>query len=68
MQQPDDPRTQTYQGECPICGYVLDGHQCNMICPNCGYREDCSDTFRTGPVEPPPEDQAPNPSPPNEPQ
>ncbi len=57
MQQPDDPRMTTYQVECPICGYILDGYQCNLVCPNCGYREDCSDAFRSGPVEPPAEER-----------
>jgi hypothetical protein len=36
--QPQDP--------CPICGAPLFGVHCKLICPNCGYREDCSDLFR----------------------
>lgn len=34
---------------CPICGGALTGVHCKMICANCGYREDCSDIFRTDP-------------------
>ncbi|MFH1748833.1 MAG: hypothetical protein ABIG44_17505 [Planctomycetota bacterium] len=30
---------------CPLCGAVLDCVHCELICPNCGYREDCSDIF-----------------------
>jgi ribosomal protein L40E len=30
---------------CPICGAVLIGVHCKLICENCGYREDCSDLF-----------------------
>jgi hypothetical protein len=32
---------------CPICGTALYGVHCKLNCPNCGYREDCSDLFRT---------------------
>ncbi len=38
---------------CPLCGYVMEGYQCKLVCPNCGYREDCSDTFLAGPREAP---------------
>jgi XTP/dITP diphosphohydrolase len=28
---------------CPRCGLELDAWHCRMICPGCGYQEDCSD-------------------------
>lgn len=31
---------------CLFCGAVTFGVHCKVICPNCGYREDCSDLFR----------------------
>lgn len=34
---------EAYQGECEICGYGMYGLHCKIICPNCGYRRDCSD-------------------------
>lgn len=30
---------------CPLCETTLYGTHCKLICPNCGYREDCSDLF-----------------------
>lgn len=30
---------------CPICGSMMVGLHCKLICENCGYREDCSDLF-----------------------
>lgn len=29
--------------ECEICGAEMYGLHCKLICPNCGYRRDCSD-------------------------
>lgn len=43
--------------ECPLCGHRMEGYQCKLTCPNCGYREDCSDTFTAGPIEAPEEEQ-----------
>ena len=34
---------------CVICGAEMYGAQCKLICPNCGYSEDCSDLFPLGP-------------------
>jgi XTP/dITP diphosphohydrolase len=28
---------------CPRCGLELDAWHCRMLCPGCGYQEDCSD-------------------------
>ena len=28
---------------CEVCGTEMFGLQCKLICPNCGYRRDCSD-------------------------
>lgn len=30
---------------CPICETRLFGAHCKLLCPNCGYREVCSDLF-----------------------
>lgn len=30
---------------CPICFSMMFGAHCKMVCPNCGYKEDCSDLF-----------------------
>lgn len=29
--------------ECELCGAEMYGLHCKLICPNCGYRRDCSD-------------------------
>lgn len=29
--------------ECEFCGTEMYGLHCKLICPNCGYRRDCSD-------------------------
>jgi hypothetical protein len=29
--------------ECEKCGTEMFGLHCKLICPNCGYRRDCSD-------------------------
>ena len=56
IQRNDEPLPLS-QTECLVCGYVMEGHQCNLVCPNCGYREDCSDAFRAGPMEQPAEER-----------
>jgi len=30
---------------CLFCQTPMTGVHCKQICPNCGYREDCSDLF-----------------------
>jgi hypothetical protein len=30
---------------CPLCGEPLLDRHCNLMCPNCGYTEDCSELF-----------------------
>jgi uncharacterized Zn finger protein (UPF0148 family) len=45
--------------ECPLCSRAMDSHHCSLVCPNCGYREDCSDVFRSGPIENAPEERQP---------
>lgn len=30
---------------CPLCGAAMYGVHCKLVCPHCGYREDCSDLF-----------------------
>ena len=29
--------------ECELCGSGMFGLHCKLVCPNCGYRRDCSD-------------------------
>lgn len=29
--------------ECEVCGSRMYGLHCKLVCPNCGYRRDCSD-------------------------
>jgi hypothetical protein len=29
--------------ECELCGTVMFDHNCKIVCPNCGYKRDCSD-------------------------
>jgi uncharacterized Zn finger protein (UPF0148 family) len=29
--------------ECELCGTEMFGLNCKLVCPNCGYRRDCSD-------------------------
>ena len=29
--------------ECELCGAEMFGLHCKLVCPNCGYRRDCSD-------------------------
>lgn len=43
---PDAPLASS--GHCLLCGSPMYGVHCKQICPNCGYREDCSDLFRIG--------------------
>ena len=28
---------------CEMCGTVMYDHNCKIVCPNCGYKRDCSD-------------------------
>ena len=28
---------------CECCGTVMYDHSCKIVCPNCGYKRDCSD-------------------------
>lgn len=29
--------------DCECCGSVMYDHSCKIVCPNCGYKRDCSD-------------------------
>ena len=29
--------------ECELCGTEMFSLHCKLVCPNCGYRRDCSD-------------------------
>jgi len=28
---------------CDICGVEMYDHSCKIVCPNCGYKRDCTD-------------------------
>ena len=36
-------RLQPSAEECEVCGTEMYGLHCKLVCPNCGYRRDCSD-------------------------
>ena len=43
-QKEQAPETPQPSGqECEICGMEMFGLHCKLVCPNCGYRRDCSD-------------------------
>jgi hypothetical protein len=43
-QQTEAPEVLEPSGEdCEICGSEMYGLHCKLVCPNCGYRRDCSD-------------------------
>ena len=52
LQKMDEEQPQQAQGtevsqpageDCEICGTEMYGLHCKLVCPNCGYRRDCSD-------------------------
>jgi uncharacterized Zn finger protein (UPF0148 family) len=28
---------------CDLCGAAMYEHNCKIVCPNCGYKRDCTD-------------------------
>ena len=40
--QPTVPDPRDAQ-ECEACGARMYGLHCKIVCPNCGYKRDCSD-------------------------
>jgi len=43
-QQKEAPEATEPSGEyCEVCGSEMYGVHCKLVCPNCGYRRDCSD-------------------------
>ena len=43
-QQKEAPEAPEPLGEdCEVCGSEMYGLHCKLVCPNCGYRRDCSD-------------------------
>ena len=49
MDEENTEQTQTTEtpnpsgGDCEVCGTEMYGLHCKLVCPNCGYRRDCSD-------------------------
>lgn len=43
------PEPTSREFSCTLCGAEMVGVHCKLICPNCGYREDCSDLFANAP-------------------
>ncbi len=37
---PEDEKVTYY---CDICGHEMIDTNCKLVCPNCGYRRDCTD-------------------------
>jgi len=46
-QASDDRHAEPVADCCPLCGAPMQAVHCKLICPTCGYREDCSDLFPT---------------------
>lgn len=40
---PFKPREIPKEHTCERCGTVMYDHNCKIVCPNCGYKRDCSD-------------------------
>jgi hypothetical protein len=40
---PFKPREIPREHTCELCGTVMYDHNCKIVCPNCGYKRDCSD-------------------------
>ena len=43
MQEARSEARGSVREECELCGSEMFGLHCKLICPNCGYRRDCSD-------------------------
>jgi hypothetical protein len=44
IEQVQAPEASEPSGEdCEVCGMEMFGLHCKLVCPNCGYRRDCSD-------------------------
>ena len=48
---PQDPSAIAPQGDeepmlyCPVCSTRLAGHECKLVCPQCGYYMSCADYY-----------------------
>ena len=40
---PEGPTDARDLQECEACGTEMYGLHCKIVCPNCGYKRDCSD-------------------------
>jgi len=43
MEMPASEALEFSEEECELCGAEMFGLHCKLVCPNCGYRRDCSD-------------------------
>jgi hypothetical protein len=43
QQARDSEALQPSGEDCEVCDTEMYGLHCKLICPNCGYRRDCSD-------------------------
>lgn len=41
--RPEGPPDVRDTQECEACGTKMYGLHCKIVCPNCGYKRDCSD-------------------------
>ena len=43
VRRPEGPVNVRDRQECEACGTEMYGLHCKIVCPNCGYKRDCSD-------------------------
>ena len=43
IREQEEETLEILREECEVCGMEMFGLHCKVICPNCGYRRDCSD-------------------------
>ena len=43
VSHPEGPTDVRDLQECEACGTRMYGLHCKIVCPNCGYKRDCSD-------------------------
>jgi transposase len=43
MIEPSEPKPPRESQSCDLCGFEMVELNCEWLCPNCGYRRDCTD-------------------------